>query len=453
MQIPIMAGMTARDGLFAADYPLNLEPRARTNGLSNGQLVTTRGAVQVATGLGIGRGGINWNGDHYRVSGSRLIRVSAGDVVTDLGDVGNDGRPCTFDYSFDRLAIRSGTSLYYYNGAALTLVTDPDLGAVKDVIWMDGYFVTTDGEFVVVTNLLDPASIDPLKYGSAEEDPDPVTGLVKFREELYVLGRYTVQVFENVGGTVFPFAAIKGATIPYGCISASAKCTVGGGTFAFVGGAKGEPLGLFVAAQGNAERISNYEIETILAAEAFPENIELESRLFGEEAYILIHLAERTIGVALQASKAAEDGAWFILSSGAGGYRLRHAVWCHGRHYVDDPTGSAIGVLSDATAGHFDASPDWQFSSALMFNDGAPFQVDEVELSGQFPLDGCSVFFAMTRDGAVWSNEIARNLTGRRDERVVWRPGLRVRTLTGFRWRGNGRVAIARADARGEAMA
>lgn len=454
MQIPIINGVTSRGGQFATEYPINLEPRARVSGVSQGQLVTTRGAIQRGTGPGMGRGGINWNGEHYRVSGSRLIRVAADGTVTDLGDVGNDGKPCGFDYSFDRLAIRSADKLFYWNGTTLTEVTDPDLGAVKDMAWIDGYFATTDGEFLVVTELLDPANVNPLKYGSAEQDPDPITGVLKFREELYAIGRHTIQVFSNVGGLNFPFAVVSGATILTGCVSASAKCLIGDRGFAFIGGARGEPLGLFVAAAGTAGRISNAEIEEILAEEADPEAIELEYRAFGEESYLLIHLAERTLGVSLQASAVADDGAWFVLHSGRfDPYRPRHAVWCYGKHWIDDAQSGAIGELTTATDEHFGTAPTWQFSSALMFNDGAGFTINDVELFGQFPLTGCTVFFAMTRDGAVWSNEIARNLTGRRDERVVWRPSLRVRALCGFRWRGKGRIAVSRADVRGEPLA
>lgn len=452
MQIPIMSGVTARDGAFAESYPVNLEPRARDSGVSKGQLVSTRGAIQTATGYGIGRGGISWNGVLYRVSGSRLVRIAADNTVTDLGDVGSDGRPCGFDYSFDKLGIRSAGKLFYYDGTTLTQVTDPDLGTVEDMVWIDGYWATTDGTSLVVTNLLDPTAVDPLKYGSAEQDPDPIKAVLKWREELYALGRHTIQPFTNVGGLNFPFAVVSGATIPYGCISASAKCMVGGNAFAFIGGARNEPLGLFAVSGGSAERLSNLEIETLLATEAEPEKIELEARLFGDESYILIHLAAQTIGVAIQPSKAVEQGAWFILDSD-GPYRPRHAVWCYGKHCVDDLSGSALGELSSSTAKHFDASPDWLVSSALMFNEGDAFQVDEVEITGQFPLEPSAVFFSMTRDGVVWSNEIARRLTGRRDERVVWRPGLGVNTLAGFKWRGKGKVALSRADARGEVMA
>jgi hypothetical protein len=45
--------------------------------------------------------------------------------VAQFGDVGGSG-PVTLDYSFDRLIIRSGTSLYYWNATiGLVLVTDP----------------------------------------------------------------------------------------------------------------------------------------------------------------------------------------------------------------------------------------------------------------------------------------------------------------------------------------
>jgi hypothetical protein len=112
------------------------------------------------------------------------------------------------DYSFDRLAIASGGRLYYWNGT-LTQVTDPDLGVVLDVVWVDGYFMTTDGESLVVTELSDPTQVNPLKYGSSEVDPDPVVALLKLRNEVYALNRNTIEVFDNVGGEFFHLHASK----------------------------------------------------------------------------------------------------------------------------------------------------------------------------------------------------------------------------------------------------
>jgi hypothetical protein len=75
------------------------------------------------------------------------------------------------------------------------------------VVWVDGYFMTTDGEFLVITELNNPFAVDPLKYGSSEADPDPVKSLLKLRNEVYALNRHTIEVFDNTGRRAFRSSA------------------------------------------------------------------------------------------------------------------------------------------------------------------------------------------------------------------------------------------------------
>lgn len=445
MQIAIMAGTTVKGGEFANSYPVNLEPRALDSGVSKGQLVTTRGASSLTQGPGKDRGGIVWEGTQYRVMGSQLVSISAVGDVTLIGNVGDDGSPAGLDYGFGRLAIRSAQRLYYWDGSALSQVTDPDLGTVNDMLWIDGYYATTDGDYIVVTDLSNPASVNPLRYGSAEADPDAITGLIKYREELYALGRHTTQVFQNAGGNGFPFTVLQGATIPLGCVSATAKCMVGGDGFAFVGGARGEPLSVWYFGGGTATRLSDTTIDDDLVAETSPELIEMECRAFPGERQVIVHLAGKSWGISLSTTEAGGRSAWFALQSGSfGPYRLRHAVLYLGRHYVGDALSNQLGALQDQPE-HFGASTDWRFDAATLF-DPAGALVAEVELFGQFPTEPSAVFMSMTRDGVYWSREAARPLTGRRDERVIWRPNAEMRTMGAFRWRGRGRVAIARCE-------
>jgi len=254
-----------------------------------------------------------------------------------------------------------------------------------------------------------------------------------------------------VGGNGFPFANVSGATIPYGCISASAKCLIGG-TFAFVGGGRDEPLSVYIETGGNASRISNREIDDMLNAEGSPELIELEARVFGEERQLLIHLSDKTIGIALGTSTEGEQGAWFILHSGQfEPYRLRRAVWCYGQHIVGDRDSNAVAVLTTEAA-HFGDEPDWQFDAALMFSDGQPFLVHDVERFGQFPTQPNAVFLTMSRDAVTWSREVSRRMTGRRDERLRWPAGARCPTMAAFRFRGKGRYAFPRCEMTGEPL-
>ena len=450
-QIPIQTGVRLDRGGFDTSFPVNLEHDLIDSGVSAGQLSHARGAVQFATGPGIDRGAIIWNGIQYRVMGTKLVSV-VGATVNVLGDVGGSS-PVRMAYSFDRLAIASDGLLFYWDGAALTQVTDPDLGAANDLAWLDGYFVTTDGEFVIVTELLDPTQIDPLKYGSAEADPDPVTGVEVLNEELYAIGRNSIQVFRNVGGLGFPFQVIKGATVPYGCISAYAKCRVLD-SIAFVGGAREEPIGVYVLAGGTALRISDGQVDDML--EGVPESlIELEARRFGDDVHLVLHTPDASAMLILETASDIGEKVWTILNSGRmGPYRLRHAVWDGLRHVCGDLDTGALAVMTRDTSDHFGVPTEWRFDVGLMFNEGRGFILQELELFGQFPLGRPStVFVSITRDGEVWSNEVAIRLVGLRGQRCILRPGVRLPYIAGMRFRGFDTVSVARCEVQGEPLA
>lgn len=161
---------------------------------------------------GVDSGGIHWGGVLYRVVGNGLYRINADKSFVRIGGIDGDN-PVSFAYSFDCLAVAGGEKLYYLQGDTLTQVVDTDLGKVLGVVWIDGYFLTTDGEYIVQTELNDPTQIAPLKYGSSEIAPDPVIGLLKVRNELAVFNRYSIEIFDNVGGSGFAFARIDGAMI------------------------------------------------------------------------------------------------------------------------------------------------------------------------------------------------------------------------------------------------
>ena len=178
MQVPILSGVFTDNGPnVRVSYPVNLVPVPTQSGVSQEYLRPADGLISNGTGPGTDRGGVEWDGILYRVMGSKLVTVAQNGTVTVLGDVGDDGKLVTLDYSFDLLGIASAGNLWFWNPVTSTLTqnTDPDLGTVVDVVWVDGYWMTTDGEFLIVTELSNPLDVNPLKYGSSEVDPDPVT--------------------------------------------------------------------------------------------------------------------------------------------------------------------------------------------------------------------------------------------------------------------------------------
>lgn len=445
MQIPLISGINATERAdFTTSYPVNLEPVPLDTGISKGYVRSASGAIQVATGPGIDRGGIAWNGVLYRVMGTKLVSVSAADVVTVIGDVGAGG-PVAMDYGFDRLAINSGDRLYYWDGTTLAQVTDPDLGPCIDLLWMDGYFISSDGTSIVVTQLSDPTQIDPLKYGSAESDPDMITGLLRLRNELFVFGQNTIEVFTDQGGTGFPFQASTGATIPLGCVGARAKVRFLQ-SFAFVGGGRNQQIGVWLAGGGNATKLSTRAIDDILAEVKDLSSITVEARVSRGEERLLVHLPDKTLVCLQEASQAAGTYVWYVAASGRGmekAYRPRNAIYVYNKWYVGDAESAAIGVLDDATGTHFGEAVGWRFDTQLLYNGTNSFIIHSLELVGlpgrhQTTPDPAA-FFSYSTDGETWSVE-RPNALGRpnqRTKRVVWNIHRRTRNYTTLRFRGD----------------
>jgi hypothetical protein len=404
-------------------------PVPKKSGISNGFLLPGDGIVSNGTGPGIDRGGINWNGICYRVMGTNLVTVASNGTVTTLGDVGGPTTELvTMDYSFDRLAIASGGRLYFWNGA-LTQNTDPDLGVVLDVVWVDGYFMTTDGESLVVTELTDPLQVNPLKYGSSEVDPDPVVALIKLRNEIYALNRNTIEVFDNVGGELFPFARIDGAQVQKGVVGTHA-CCVYLDRIAFLGSGRNEAPAIYVGAASTTQKLSTQEIDNLLQqyTEAQLVLVKLEARNDKNHQQLYIHLPDRTVVYDASASEALGEPVWFTLTTtvvGFAQYRASNMVWAYDKWLVGDPQSSAIGYLVQDTGHHWGQQVRWEFGTLIVYNEsnGAIFnELELVSLTGSVALGkNPQISTSYSVDGKAWSQDrsIAVGTTGS-NKRLTW---------------------------------
>lgn len=464
-QIAILSGIyTDSAGDWRTSYPVNLIPVPKDEGISKGYLRPADGIVQSGEGPGIDRGGINWRGVYYRVMGTKLVSISSLGVVTELGDVGGTTQ-VSFDYSFERLAIASNGSLYYLTGTTLTKVTDGDLGVALDVIWVDGYFMTTDGEFLVVTELNDPFAINPLKYGSSEADPDPIVALVKIQNEVYAVNRYTIEVFDNIGGDLFPFQRIESAQIQKGAIGTHACCEFAD-AIAFLGSGRNEAPGIYIGSNSVATKISTREIDQILLqyTEAQLALTVLEARIDKGHQHLWVSLPDRTLVYDLSGSSAVQQPLWFVLTSGLAGfaqYRAKNLVWVFDKWMCADPTSTKFGHLDISLSTQWGDKARWEFGTTIIYNEskGAIFhQLELVCLTGRvaFGIDP-TISTSYSVDGETWSQEkfVHIGSVGNRAKRIVWFQQGHMRNWRIQRFKGNSdsHMAIARLEAQLEPLA
>lgn len=466
MKIPILSGIFA-DTIpqLRTSYPVNLVPVALSSGINDGFVRPADGIVEVATGPGADRGGILWNGTHYRAMGGNLVRVLPSGVTV-LGNI-SSGAPATFDYGPDHLAIASNGSLYLYDGATVERVDDPDLGTVVDVIWIDGYFMTTDGQYLVVTELTDPFAVNPLKYGSSEADPDPVIALLKLRNEAIALNRYTIEYFDNIGGNLFPFQRIEGAQIEKGCIGTQACCVyeVGGAeAIAFVGGGFNERVSVYLGSNAAATKIATEEIDTILSGYTDGElaNVVVESRADGDHRFLYVHLPDRTLVFDGAASIAVKQPVWFTLTTSQedfSEYQARFFVLIDGDWLCGH--GEKIGRLDRTISTHWGEKVRWELGTVIVYNEGRGALFHELELvalTGSVALgEEAFISSSYSLDGVSWSQDrvIGAGAHGERSKRLVWLQNgmMRDRRIQRFRGDSDSQLAIIRLEARLEPLA
>jgi len=431
MQVPILSG-TFADGTgdFRTRYPRNLVPVPKQNGISNGYLRPADGFEQFTLGDGNVRGGNTWNGMPYYVSGNSLIQVHADGSRTVLGAIpGND--QVSVDYSFDRLIISADNKLFYWSsGTGLNQVVDPDLGACIDAIWLAGFTITTDGTSLVVTDLGDPVQVNPLKYGSSEADPDPVKGLKRLRTEFYAINRHTCELFELVGGTLFPFQRNEGAQLQRGALGTHCVA-VFNDALAFLGSGRKEAPAVWAGNNGSTVKLSTREVDTILETytEAELAASVMETRAFKNHQLLYLHLPDQVLVYDEPASRAVQEPVWYTLDSGVtelATYRARYFQWAFGKWICGDPTSATIGVVNDGISSHYGQAVGWEFGTTILYNEGRGGIIHQMELAclpgrvafGANPV----VWTSFSDDGETWSQEWTcyAGMQGDRRKRLTW---------------------------------
>jgi len=447
MQIPIVQGIYA-DIDYKSFYPRNMMPVPKQSGVSAGYLRPADGLVQFVNGYDTDRGGIEWNNVLYRVMGTELVKISASGNITKLGNIGGNGERVKFAYSFDRLAIVSGGNLYYYDNSSLIKVTDSDLGYAIDVVWIDGYFMLTDGTYLIVTDLTDPTNINPLKYGSSEADPDPINSILKLNNEIYALNRYTIEIFDNVGGSNFPFARVESAQIERGVVSTNACCKYANG-IAFVGSGKNESLAVWLGGNASTVKISTKEIDRLIQEENSLTDIVLETRVDKTHKLLYIHLSNKTLVYDVSSSEVLQIPVWFILDTNGSTYKARNFIYCYNKWIFGDPTSNKIGYLDESINTHFGITNEWEFQTGIIYNESRGAILHQIELIGlRNGLTDGTIYTNYSLDGLNYTQEIGIPI----NKRMVWFQQGMMQDQRIQRFKGNTNISFARLEVQIEGL-
>lgn len=397
IQLPIATGFYQSASLpLAAQRCINAIPVVpQGEALNQRALFGTPGITQIATGgNGANRGAMLMSGVPYFVNGTKLVSLSVTNTATEHGDVPGSGRVAMANNGrYLAIVVASGECYVFdKDNSNITKVTSANYQLSSSVVFKDGYFVFSalDGAQFFNSALNDPFTFNALDFGTAEINPDRIVALHVNHNELFVCGEETIELFQNVGGSGFPFQRIPGANIQKG-VYAPKSLAEFDNSFVFIGGGLGERPAIWkMAGSSSVAKVSTSAIDN--AIQQFNKD-EIEAAFSwvysdGGNFYVGFTFESERIPsktFVFDATTSALSGAsvWHERQTGVtdNRWRANSVIYVYGRILVGDNQDGRIGELDLNVYTEYGNVISRVKTSMPFSSEGLPLFSDEVRLT------------------------------------------------------------------------
>jgi hypothetical protein len=445
--LPITNGFYVSRSLpISAQQCSNMYAQAVQTGLAVEALFGTPGLTELTSTGGrkhANRGAHTMTGIPYFVQGSwlyRLDRTVSGTTetwgYTLLGNISGTGLVSMADNGIQLMILVPGGAGYIYTVAGgLVTITDADFdanGNPQYVVFIDGYFVcTTDSKKFIASALNDGTSWNALDFGSAETNPDDIVAPIVHRNQLYIGGSSTIEAFQNIGGTDFPFQRVQGFVMDCG-IYAAFSIINAHQTFYCIGGDANESAQIMAFDGSNMVAISTDGIDLILQA-LTPEDLEtVYAFAYSADGAKFVGwvLPDTCIVYEALTKKWHERKSQVTTISGVSNsrWRVQSLVTAYNRVIVADYLDGRIGEMSASVYTDYGTEILRDVSTMPFSNNGKPVSFARLELtveSGVGNTAAINPVITMSRsmDGKTWTSPRMRTIgkIGQYDRRAIWR--------------------------------
>lgn len=216
------------------------------------------------------------NGRAFVVSGSKLYEIDTAGTATELGSLNQSSGAVTMAENTVQLAICDGSVLYtlVYSSNTFAEVVDADLPSAATVISLDSYFIVNQinaGTFYI-SNLNDGNNWEALDFSTAESSPDTLERVFTTVGQLWLLGKYTTEIWTNTGDSDFPFERVSNTKIESGILAPNSATEINNNLF-WIGSEKRGNGIVYVASGFAPQRVSTHAIEQAIGRATDKANI------------------------------------------------------------------------------------------------------------------------------------------------------------------------------------
>lgn len=329
----------------------------------------------------------------YEVAGNTLYRINSDRTNTDLGTIDGSGRVSMASSVLELCIVVPDVTGYIYSVAGgLTEITDATYLAnlSLQVAFKDGYFLHVTTAKFFKSNLNDGLTYDALDFASAESLPDKITGVHVSRNQAYVPGVETIEKFQNIGGSGFPYQRVTGATIPMG-VKAKFSLVDFAQTFVFVGGAKNDTPSVYLFTGSVPEKIATNAIDLIISDHTDTQLKDIFCTTYSERGgfFLNVHFKNRTMtydrATGLWHERTSKD-----VNGQQTNWRVNNIISAYGKTLATDNQSGRVGEFDKDVYTEYGVSVKRVFSTIPFSNLGnrvsfSDLEVDMESGTGQLP--------------------------------------------------------------------
>lgn len=370
----------------------------------------------------------------YAVIGAKLFRVASDGTRTELGRLASRSGVVDMKIGTNQLVIVDGA-----NGYVLTMRTET-LGRIRSAGWkgsrrvayVNGYFAFNDpatGVFYI-SQIEDASSLDALDFATASSSPDNLVAVFDDHGELWLPGDGSGEVWNDTGGSLFPFERNRGATMQTGLLGAFTMRSLDNAVFWLGVDSKGG--GMVFRAQGYVPQKVSTEAVDACIQEAIEGGADMSKAIAyvyqqnGHSFYVL-----NVPGLETTWAYDVATGDWHERAELVHGsyrpHRAKHHAYCFGKHIVGDDLGRlyVLDVNSNTNAGDVlvrDRISPHYATPALNPVAYSPFQLD-CTVGKSKPGTEANILMRTSDDGGESWNSWREESLGRLGEskhEVIW---------------------------------
>jgi hypothetical protein len=390
--------------------------------------------------VGPHRGAYEHIGKLYFVSYNTLYSKNTSNTDTTCGTINTyTGRVGMASNGFYMIIV-DGTDGWLWDGTTLDQITDLDFVDATQVKFLHGRFIINKpgtGEFYISTvypakaDLIDGTGWQSLAFATAEVDPDNLLALEVDKQELWLFGDFTTELYFDSGNATFPFESQPGGAIEWG-IAAPWSVAKGDSTVVWLGKNRNGGPQVVATAGFSPQVISTDAVEEAMSGYTVVDDaFAFIMKGMDKSYFYVLTFPTANVTWAYNMSLPPELG-WHQWSNYGVG-RFRGATYCYfnGKRYVGDALDGRLYSLSETA---YDDNGDVLERIAVAQTlelDGDDFSINELEIefdSGVGLISGQGsdpqAMLRISKDhGHIWGNSRWRTIgqIGKYKNRAIWR--------------------------------